>query len=103
MVEKSTGKEYTFGPCSSTGAGTNGIDPFNDGSSEVYGCTVTNATNYDQTATEDNGSCVCEEGFEMNTDNTECVEEGAGLSDVIKYALYAGVGLTVLMLIARRR
>jgi hypothetical protein len=64
---------------------------------------VTNATNYDETATEDNSSCLCEEGFELNTDNTACVEESEGLSDLIKYALYAGLGLTALLLIARSR
>lgn len=104
MVEKSTGKEYTFGPCPTNGGSSNGSDPFDEGSTDpdaVYGCMVTNATNYDETVTEDNGSCVCEEGFEMNTDNTECVES-AGLSDIIKYALYAGVGLTVLLLVVRR-
>lgn len=102
MVEKSTGKEYTFGPCPTNGGSNGGSDPFNGGSS-VYGCMVTNATNYDETATEDNGSCLCEEGFELNTDTTECVEESEGLSDLIKYGLYAGVGLTALLLIARRR
>ena len=82
-----------------TSADSNGsTDPNSD---VIYGCLVTNATNYDETATEDDGSCVCEEGFELNTDNTECVESG-GLSSIIKYALYAGVGLTALLLIARR-
>lgn len=95
MVEKSTGKEYTFGPCSSTSG--NGTDP-----DAVYGCMATNATNYDQTVTEDNGSCICEEGFELNDDDTECVEEASGMSDIIKYSLYGGVGLAVLMMMARR-
>jgi hypothetical protein len=68
----------------------------------VYGCMATNATNYDETVTEDNGSCLCEEGFELNDDNTECVEEASGMSDIIKYSLYGGIGLAVLLMLSRR-
>lgn len=79
-----------------TGSGGSG------GSDAVYGCMATNATNYDETATEDNGSCLCEEGYELNDDNTECVEEGSPIDEAIKYSLYAGVGLMILIMISRR-
>ena len=79
-----------------TGSGGSG------GSDAVYGCMATNATNYNENATEDNGSCLCEEGYELNDDNTECVEEGSRIDEAIKYSLYAGVGLMILIMISRR-
>jgi hypothetical protein len=77
----------------------NGGDPDPDA---VYGCMATNATNYDETATEDDGSCICEEGLDLNDDMTECVEPESGMSDIIKYSLFGGIGLIVLMMMSRR-
>jgi len=69
----------------SNGEDTNGDDSNGDGA--IKGCTDSTATNYDATATEDDGSCEFEED-EEEEDNT---------------LLYGGIGVGVLALILLTR
>ena len=109
----------------SLGAGTKPVHPslYNFAISKglaVVGCTDTNATNYDENATCDDGSCECKEGYQKNDDGI-CEEippeEDSGVQAQGSFAqsvdgganytttalLVGGVGLVGMLLILNRK
>ena len=101
---------------------TKGVDPwiadwaFSNGLAYV-GCTDTNASNYDEDATCDDGSCECNDGYQKNDDGIceeappaeEIVAQGTatsvdgGANYMTSALLVGGVGLVGMLLILNRK